>query len=150
MFTKNVLIENIEDVPSVTGYLILVVSLFVIGCGIEELASSVPADLSNLRRPSSPNTYLAGPLGFVPTPDFQPRMTALVFDGDKLRADYAARSLVFGFPDILLTQVLPTGDGKSALVLYSYSLKGYYDFGVNRRRVTAILAGLNAASVRSR
>ena len=157
--------------PGFAVYLMVVISLIVAGCGIEELASSVPADLSKLERPSSPNTYLAGPVGFVPAPDLQtrkydvsptqlltrvqgviaaqPRTTALAFDGVKLRADYVARSLVFGFPDILLTQVLPTMEGTSALVLYSYSLKGYYDFGVNRRRVMAILAALDAALVRS-
>lgn len=158
--------------PSIVGYFILAVGLFVVGCGIEELSSSVPGNLSKLRRPSSPNTYLAGPVAFVPTPDLhtreydvsalklitlvagviktQPRMTALAFKGDMLRADYVARSLVFGFPDVLLTQVLPKDEGRSALVLYSYSLKGYYDFGMNRRRVTAILAGLDAALIRSR
>ena len=145
------------------------ISLLVAGCGVEELASLVPVDLSTLGRPSSPNTYLAGPAGFVPAPDLQtrkydvsaaqlftqvqgvitaqPRTTALAFDGDKLHADYVARSLVVGFPDILLTQVLPMTEGTSALVLYSYSLKGYYDFGVNRRRVKAILAALDAVLV---
>lgn len=147
------------------------ISLMVGGCNIEKLAPSVPIDLSKLERSSSPNTYFAGPIGFVPAPDLQtrkydvppaqlltrvqgvimaqPRTTALTFDSEKMRADYVTRSLVFGFPDILLTQVLPTMEGTSALLLYSYSLKGYYDFGVNRRRVMAILAALDAALVRS-
>lgn len=153
--------------PGVAGYLTLAISLLVAGCGVEEAASSAPRDLANLRRPSSPNSCLAGPAGFAPIPDLptrqydvspeqllaavqavimaRPRTTALAFDGGRLRADYVVRSRVFGFPDVVLTQVLRLKDGQSALVLYSYSLKGHYDFGVNRNRVTAILAALDAA-----
>ena len=111
-------------------------------------------------------------MGFVPVPDVQtrqydiapeqllaavqdvimarPRTTALAFDNDRLRADYVVRSRVFGFPDMVLTQVLRIMDSQSALVLYSYSLKGYYDFGVNRSRVTAILTELDTALAQRR
>jgi len=151
----------------IAGYLTLTIGLLVVGCGVEEVAPTAPGNLSNLRRPSSPNTCLAGPPGFIPTPDLptrrydvlpekllavvqdvivaQPRTTAVASDSGRLRADYVVRSRVFGFPDVVLTQVLRLADGQSALVLYSYSLKGRYDFGVNRRRVTVILTAIDAA-----
>ncbi len=78
----------------------------------------------------------------------QPRAALLAADPQRLRADYVVRSRVFGFPDIVLMQALPVGDGQSGLVLYSYSVKGHYDFGVNRARVRTLLAALGAALAR--
>ncbi len=134
---------------------------------VDEVAAPASGDISELRRPASPNTYLAGPAGFVLGPDLptrrydvppdrlfatvrevimaQPRTTALAVDLDRLRADYVVRSRIFRFPDVVLVQVLPTADGRGDLVLYSYSLKGHYDFGVNRSRVATVLAALDAA-----
>ena len=108
-----------------------------------------------------------GAPGFVPTPDLQtrrfdvvperllaamqdvmlaqPRVTALAHDPKRMRADYVVRSRVFGFPDIVLVQALAAGDGQSELVVYSRSLKGHYDFGVNRSRVKALLSALDGA-----
>lgn len=157
----------------IAGQLTISISLLAAGCGVNEgVALPTPGDLSGIRRPASPNTCLAGPAKFVPSPDLptgyydiapeqllavvqgvivtQPRTTALALDTDRLRADYVVRSRVFGFPDIVLTQVLRAADGQSALVLYSYSLKGRYDFGVNRSRVIAVLTALEAALVRQR
>ena len=133
----------------------------------DDVAAPAPGNISELRRPTSPNTYLAGPAGFALTPDLptrrydvppdrlfatirdvtsgQPRATALAVDLGRLRADYVVRSRVFRFPDIVLAQVLRAADWQSDLVLYSYSLKGRYDFGVNRGRVAALLAALEAA-----
>ena len=138
----------------------------------DDVAAPAPGDISELRRPTSPNTYLAGPAGFALTPDLpthrydvppdrlfatildvtlaQPRTTALAVDLGRLRADYVVRSRVFRFPDIVLAQVLRTADGQSDLVLYSYSLKGRYDFGVNRGRVTTLLAAIEAALAQPR
>ena len=139
---------------------------------VEKVAAPAPGNISEIRRPTSPNTCLAGPAGFVPAPDLQtrrfdlaperllaamqgvvmaqPRATALADDPQHLRADYVVRSRVFGFPDIVLMQALPAGNGQSDLVLYSYSLKGYYDFGVNRVRVKALLTALDGALARSK
>ena len=132
-----------------------------------EVAPPTPGDISGIQRPTSPNTCLAGPPGFMPTPDLQtrrfdlpperllaamqgvmlaqPRVTALADDPRRLRADYVVRSRVFGFPDIVLVQALAAGDGQSDLVVYSYSVKGHYDFGVNRGRVRTLLSALDAA-----
>lgn len=135
-----------------------------------EVAAPAPGDISEIRRPTSPNTCLAGPAGFMPTPDLQtrrfdvaperllaimrdilsmqPRTDALAVDPGRLRADYVVRSRVFGFPDVVLVQALPVNAGQSELVLYSYSLKGHYDFGVNRNRVAALLTALDAELAR--
>lgn len=159
--------------PGVAGQLTLTIGLLVVGCGvIDGITLPAPGDISGIRRPASPNTCVAGPPESVPPPDVstriyelppdqlfaavqqavmaQPRTTALALDTGRLRADYVVRSRVFRFPDIVLTQVLRVSDGQSALVLYSYSLKGYYDFGVNRSRVAAILAALDTALVEHR
>lgn len=141
--------------------------VLVAGCGMEEVAAPAPGNISEIRRPASPNSFLAGPAGFMPTPDLQtrpfdmapeqllaaikgvmaaqPRATALADDPGRLRADYVVRVRVLGFLDIVLVQALPLGSSQSDLVLYSYSLKGYYDFGVNRGRVKALLTALDDA-----
>ena len=138
----------------------------------DKVTAPAPGNISEIRRPTSPNTCLAGPVGFTPTPDLQtrrfdvapdrllaimqglmmaqPRVAALADDPGRLRADYVVRSRVFGFPDIVLAQALPAGDGQSDLVLYSYSLKGLYDFGVNRGRVQGLLTALDGALARSK
>lgn len=145
--------------------------VLVAGCGMEEVAAPAPGNISEIRRPASPNNFLAGLAGFMPTPDLQtrrfdmaperllatmkgvmtaqPRVTALADDPGRLRADYLARVRVLGFPDIVLVQALPVGSSQSDLVLYSYSLKGYYDFGVSRGRVKALLTALDDALARS-
>ena len=145
----------------------LVAALLAGGCSMGEVAPPAPGDISEIQRPTSPNTCLAGPPGFKPTPDLQtrrfnvtperllaamqgvmraqPRVTALADDFKRLRADYVVRSRVFGFPDIVLVQALAAGGGQSDLAVYSYSLKGYYDFGVNRGRVKALLSTLDSA-----
>ncbi len=133
----------------------------------EEIAPPAPGNISEIQRPASPNTYLAAPAGFALTPELptrhydvppdrlfatmrdvvaaNPRTTELAVHPGLLRADYVVRSRVFRFPDIVLAQVLRTPDGQSGLVVYSYSLKGRYDFGVNHSRVVALLAALDAA-----
>ena len=154
------------------GNVLATVALLAGGCGVEEVEVPPPGDISEIRRPASPNTFLAGPAGFSPKPDLQtrrfdmaaerllqamesvmmeqPRVVALADDPGRLRADYVARIRVFGFPDIVLVQALSAGSGQSDLVLYSYSLKGHYDFGVNRGRVKALLTALDKALASSR
>ena len=46
------------------------------------------------------------------------------------------------FPDTIDAEVLPVGDNQSTLALYSRSLIGRKDFGVNRARLTRWLAAL--------
>jgi uncharacterized protein (DUF1499 family) len=150
------------------GRLTLALGLMIAGCSMsDEITPPAPGNISEFHRPISPNSYLAAPATFILPPDVkthlysiapdrlfatvrevimaQPRTTALAVDADRLRADQVVRSRVFRFPDIVLAQVLRTPGGSSELVLYSYSLKGYYDFGVNGDRVRTLLSALDAA-----
>lgn len=150
------------------GRVTLALGLMIAGCSMSnEITPPAPGNIAELHRPTSPNSYLAAPATFILPPDVkthlyhvapdrlfatvrevimaQPRTTALAVDADRLRVDHVVRSRVFRFPDVVLTQVLRTPDGSSELVLYSYSLKGYYDFGVNRDRVRTLLSALDAA-----
>lgn len=131
--------------------------------GAEGVPPPVP-DLMRLERPSSPNTALAAPEGFSPKPDVvtpgykadpqallaalgrvaasQPRTYALAEAPE--RRDWVARTRVANFPDEVAAQAMPRAGGGSDLVLYSRSIYGHSDFGVNRKRVQAWLAALDA------
>ena len=136
-------------------------------------AHGVPAaapDFTHLVRPSSPNTALAAPAGYKPAPDIvtpiypvppqrlfdvvkqvaaeEPDTYSLAADPEKLREGWVARSLVLNFPDIIWAEIRPAGPGASELLLYSHSIYGYSDFGVNRRRVAKWLAAV-AETVKS-
>jgi len=138
-------------------------------------AHGVPAtapDFSHLVRPSSPNTALAAPVGYAPKPDIitpayplpaprlfavvqqvaagQPATYELAEDKAALRGGWVARSLVLNFPDIIWAEVRPAPGDSSELLLYSRSLYGRSDFGVNRRRVAAWIAAVDAALRSSR
>lgn len=123
-------------------------------------------DMSRLPRSRSPNTALAAPAGFQPTPDImthdydvapekvfaaaqaailaQPRTVLQREFTAVLQAHYVVRSAVVGFPDLVMLQVLPTADGSSQVVIWSRSVYGRYDFGVNRKRLVAWLSAIDA------
>jgi uncharacterized protein (DUF1499 family) len=133
--------------------------------GAHGLPVPPPMDVRHLVRPASPNTALAAPHGFSPLPDIvtpiypvpadhlyasvqavavaQPRTYAAAIYPDRLQADWVARSAVFNFPDTIMAQVSPAGRNKAIVVLYSRSVYGYSDLGVNRHRLAAWLAALN-------
>lgn len=116
-----------------------------------------PMDIAHIVRPPSPNTALAAPDGFSPTsnivtpgftvpPDHlfelvravaaeQPRVFQIVIYPDRFQVHYVVRSAVFNFPDVVTAQVRQERPGTSELILYSRSVYGYGDFGVNRKRV---------------
>ena len=128
-------------------------------------------DVAHIVRPASPNTALAAPAGFVPRPDLVTRvykvsaerlfaaigMVAAAQQRTFLAADYpramqwhwVARSAVLNFPDLVTAQVIahaiPWDPDASELLLYSRSVYGYGDFGVNRQRLTAWLVALDSA-----
>jgi len=133
--------------------------------GVPDAAS---LDFAHLQRPASPNTALAAPEGLGPAPDtissrFDVPPALLYralrrvangqgrtfqqarFDGDN-QAAYVARSAFWNFPDLIQVAAVPDGTG-SRPVIYSRSLYGRYDFGVNRKRVEAWLAQLPEAVV---
>ena len=74
----------------------------------------------------------------------QPRTYPAAVYPDRLQADYVVRSLVFNFPDLVVVQVDRSGADSSFLIIYSRSVYGRSDFGVNRRRVDTWLAVLKA------
>ena len=132
------------------------------GQGVEGLPVPPPLDFAHIERPATPNTALAAPAGFTPTPDLethayavapeqlyaairrvaaaQPRTWPQVTYDDRLQADFVARSAVFNFPDLIAVQVMPD----SRLILWSRSVYGRSDLGVNRQRLQAWLAALDA------
>lgn len=123
-------------------------------------------DMSHIERPNSPNSALAAPAGTQPLPDIVTPtydvpasqlyaavvITAAAQERTFLAAEYpeqrqvhfVARSAVLNFPDLVAAQVGDTAPGHSTLVLYSRSVYGYSDFGVNRQRVIAWLAALQS------
>ena len=69
----------------------------------------------------------------------EPRVYPLGRFNDKLQAAYVARSRVLNFPDLVQVAAVPDGQG-SWPVIYSRSVYGRYDFGVNRQRVETWLS----------
>jgi uncharacterized protein (DUF1499 family) len=71
-----------------------------------------------------------------------PGVTLLAEDGDGRQVDYVQRSVRFRFPDIITVRFLAAAPGQSTLAIYSRSIYGRSDFGVNQARVEAWLARL--------
>ncbi|OYV32413.1 MAG: hypothetical protein B7Z81_12800 [Acidocella sp. 20-61-6] len=124
-----------------------------------------PLDLQHLPAASSVSALIAPP-GFVALP----KLIAPVFEVpvQKLDADlqtvgasqprtyklpspapdqlaFVERSAVANFPDIVQLAAVPVGPGRSSYVLYSHSIYGSYDFGVNLHRVKAWAAAIERA-----
>ena len=65
-----------------------------------------------------------------------------VLYGDDADILFEERSAVFGFPDYIDIRMIEIDANTSTLAIYSRSKFGYYDFGVNERRVEALLRNL--------
>ena len=78
----------------------------------------------------------------------EPRVSVIVDDPQRRRLALIQRSALFGFPDIVIAEVVALRPGRSSLALYSRARYGRYDFGVNRRRVEGWLGRLAAAAPR--
>ena len=138
----------------------------LLGAGSHGLPAAVPVEFGNgFHLPPSPNTALVAPpesplpahrrVAPFPVPPAallaalrrvaasRPRCTLLAEWPERGQAQWVERTRWANFPDILVAQVLPDPAG-AALVLYSRSLFGWSDFGVNGRRVAAWLAALDA------
>jgi uncharacterized protein (DUF1499 family) len=147
-------------------FLPLLIGLLLAGCrghGAEGLPVPPAMDMSTLKRPASPNTALAAPAGFQPPPDIvtprydvpparlyaairavalaQTRTYLQVAYDDRLQVDFVARSALFNFPDLITVQVNPD----STLIVWSRSVYGESDLGVNNKRVRAWLDALDTA-----
>lgn len=119
-----------------------------------------PVDFATLVLPATPNTCLLTPTTApgaghlhrdpfpVPVPAAfdairavaarQVRVFPLADYPDRHQAQWVARSRLMNYPDIVVAEVAPSGAG-TGLWLYSRSLLGRSDFGVNRARVLAWL-----------
>ncbi len=141
----------------------------LLGRGAEGLPAPQPVDFATLRLPPSPNTCLAAPPGFpnahlatppLPVPADRafevlrrlpaerfPRTFPLAEWPERRQAQWVVRSALANFPDIVAAE-LASGPAGTGLFLYSRSLIGWSDLGVNRKRVegwiAAILAELRA------
>lgn len=126
-------------------------------------------DFEMLKRPRSPNTFLLAPEGLcrhakadAVSPVFgmtaaklrqeflniviaQPRTSHVLADEPGLYDDFVVRSAVFGFPDLVSLRFIAGKGRTSTLALYSRSVYGRSDLGVNRRRSLAWLKQLGAA-----
>jgi uncharacterized protein (DUF1499 family) len=130
----------------------------------EGLPAPPPMDTAQIVHPASPNTALAAPEGFNPPPDIvtpsyavqadrlfaqiqavaveQPRTYKAASYADRLQAHYVVRSALLNFPDLIMVQVTKADANSSTLIVYSRSVYGHSDFGVNRQRVASWLAAL--------
>jgi len=123
-----------------------------------------PMDMAHLHRPDGPNTALAAPAGTVSAPDIvtpaypvpaarlfpavtdvalaQPRTFLAATYPAERQIHFVARSAWLNFPDLVTAQVDELGPDASTLTLYSRSVYGYSDLGVNRQRLSAWLDAL--------
>jgi hypothetical protein len=128
------------------------------GRGTDGLPPPAPIDLATLRLPSSPNAHLAAPAGTtaerhanLPVLDVAPdaawaallrvparmeRVWLLAAWPDLRQAQWVARSRRMNFPDLINGGIVAVPGGVG-LFLYSRSLVGYADLGVNAQRVAA-------------
>ena len=72
----------------------------------------------------------------------QPRVELLTKDEDGQQIDYIQRSARFRFPDIITVRFISVSTSQSTLAIYSRSIYGESDFGVNRERIDAWLTFL--------
>lgn len=125
----------------------------------ESGAPNVPIDFSTLERSESPNDYLMAPPELCrsapdeASPVFpvsvsqlksawfsvvaeMPR-TELLFENGSDHFIFEQRSFLFRFPDHISVRFMALPEGHSTLAVYSRSVYGYSDLGVNRKRVQA-------------
>lgn len=125
------------------------------------LPPAVPVEFDTLQLPPSPNTCLAAPAGtlaaaHLATPPVGrepaaawpvllalggtfPRTTLIANWPDRLQAQWVERSGLMNYPDIIAAELRPAPGG-AGLYLYSRSLFGWSDLGVNRKRAEAWIA----------
>jgi uncharacterized protein (DUF1499 family) len=147
-----------------------ILGLFLPACAAAG-ASGLPVppllDVAQIEWPASPNTALAAPAGWTPKPDIvtpvyplppdrllaavaqvageQPRTFRAAAYPEALQLHWVVRSAVFNFPDLVTAEAMPHDPAGSTLLLYSRSVYGYGDFGVNRQRLIVWLAALDNA-----
>ena len=154
----------------VAGIAIALMALIWEGGTFEQIFSvpDVPeVDFTTLKRAPTPNQYLlcpqdmcttetdgVAPVFDVPAEELQvawddmvagqPRTQVLRRDVTNMEVDYVQRSRLFRFPDIVTVRFIPVDDTHSTLAIYSRSVYGKGDMGVNHARIDDWLAKLKA------
>jgi uncharacterized protein (DUF1499 family) len=133
--------------------------------GAQGLPLPPAIDPAHIERLATPNSALAAPAGFQPPPDIetrrypiaadrlydairavaehQPRTYVAAIYPDRRQAHYVVRSAMFNFPDLVAVVAMEDGTETSTLLLFSRSVYGRSDLGVNRGRLIAWLAALD-------
>lgn len=116
--------------------------------------------------PNTPNYFLMAPVGYstIETKPESPvfevdvatlektwqimmnkrkRMRLRSGSKSKRRYHYLERSLILALPHFVVVKLIPVNDQQSTIVLFSYSIYGYFDFGYNRQLVYQLLIDLN-------
>lgn len=115
------------------------------------LAAPNEAGLDDVRTIEA-GVYAAGPeelmSAFEEVALSQPRVEpAPLATGDPLLRAFVQRSALMGFPDVISVRAIDLGAGdagtRAGLVIYSRSVYGYSDLGVNGERVASWLAALD-------
>jgi hypothetical protein len=154
----------------VIGIAIALAALIWEGTTLESMlyVEEVPViDFATLQRNSVPNQYLLCPKGMCSTetdgeaPVFdvpieqlqvawdemlaeQPRIEVQRRDVTNVQIDYVQRSRLLRFPDLITVRFVPIDDAHATVAIYSRSVWGKGDMGVNRARVEEWLARLKA------
>ena len=155
----------------VVGIAIAAAALIWEGTTLESVifdVGEVPVvDFATLQREPVPNRYFLCPKGMCQTetdgeaPVFdvpveqlqvawtemlaeQPRLQVLRRDVTNVQIDYVQRSRLLRFPDLITVRFVPIDDAHSTVAIYSRSVYGKGDMGVNRTRVQEWLARLRA------
>lgn len=74
----------------------------------------------------------------------QPRTVRVAGYPSELFLTYAQRSETLKFPDYISIRLIPLGERRSTIAVYSRSRYGYGDMGVNEARVTSWLQTLDS------
>ncbi len=76
----------------------------------------------------------------------QPRIKNISESEDGLQIDYVQRTAFMRFPDCITVRFIYIDAKRTTLTIYSRSVYGYSDFGVNKARVQSWLAKLQDES----
>ncbi|HJT14416.1 MAG TPA: DUF1499 domain-containing protein [Dongiaceae bacterium] len=154
----------------VAGIIIAAAALIWEGTTLESMldVGEVPVtDFATLERGPDANQYLLCPKGMctaetdgeapvfdVPVEQLQvawdemlaeqPRLQVLRRDVTNIQIDYVQRSRLLRFPDLVTVRFVPIDDMHSTVAIYSRSVYGKDDMGVNRIRVEEWLARVKA------
>ena len=72
----------------------------------------------------------------------QPRIETRKADEEAMQYEFIQRTKIMRFPDIITVRFIPLEQRRSTLAVYSRSLYGRRDFGVNKDRARAWLEAL--------